>query len=220
LLLAVGVLRYREQSPWLVIFGQVFSGLCEHHRRCDTHAYVQVKRPMSLDVVQAKLSAHQYAGAVEFVKDVLLIFSNATLYNDKSSKIAEASLQLDALFKSECAKASSLSAACISAAAAAHEEQALARGGAAREHSEHGSRNDETSRVEEGAGDGALGAKDTPQFKALTAALALTQLSSGRTCISKVTQAVLRKVETHLSGKVQYYMYVHTPPHPPTHTHF
>jgi hypothetical protein len=77
---------------------------------------------MSLDVVQAKLSAQQYAGAVEFVKDVLLIFSNATLYNDKSSKIAEASLQLDALFKSECAKASSLSAACISAAAAAHEE--------------------------------------------------------------------------------------------------
>ena len=175
---------------------------------------------MSLDVVQAKLSAYQYASADEFVKDVLLIFSNATLYNDKNSKIAEASLQLDALFKSECAKASSLSAACISAAAAAHDEQASARGGAAREHSEHGSRNDETSGVEERAGDGASGAKDTPQFKALAAALALTQLSSGRTCISKVTRAVLRKVETHLSGKVQYYLCMFicicicTPTHP------
>ena len=195
---------------------------------------MQVKRPMSLDVVEAKLSAYQYAAAVEFVKDVLQIFSNATLYNDKSSKIAEASLELEALFKSECAKTSSLSAACTSAAAAAQDEQASAECGAAREHGEHGSHNDEMSGVEEGAGDGAAGAKHgasdakhTPQFKALAAALALTLLSSGRTCISKVTTAVLRKVQTHLSAKVPLYVYVclyvyvhtHTYTRPHTHTH-
>lgn len=166
----------------------------------DACVHMQVKRPMSLDVVEAKLSACQYSGAVEFANDMLLMLSNATLYNGKDSKIGQAALQLQTLFKSECAKCPSLSTACMSAAATQGSDNT------AREPGDGDSQQDEakpSTLLQECAADAAGSrAKETPQLKALQTALALTQPASGRTSISKVTKAALSKLESHTSGKV------------------
>lgn len=52
------------------------------------HDYFDViKTPMSLDVIHAKLQAHEYVELDELVQDVELIWQNARIYNGEDSEV-------------------------------------------------------------------------------------------------------------------------------------
>lgn len=61
--------------------------------------FVIVKKPMDFSTIRKKLQNGQYSTIHDFKKDVQLVFSNATLYNGKSSPIGIVAAELNVYFK-------------------------------------------------------------------------------------------------------------------------
>jgi len=163
---------------------------------------------MSLDVIETKLSASQYSTPVAFVRDVLLTFNNAILYNDKDTKIAQAAADLVELVHTECGKYASLREACELAASAESDPHsdaaaAVSRIEASSGQTQAGDGADDTqvARAQVRGVDASL-ATETREFKELEAALSEMVQGPARTSMNKVTKAALAKVESHSSGKV------------------
>eukprot|EP00794_Sanderia_malayensis_P016840 gene16840-18539_t len=57
-----------------------------------------VKNPIDLSTIRDKLDMLEYEDAFQFLEDVKLIFSNSKLYNEDTSQVGQAALQLKSMF--------------------------------------------------------------------------------------------------------------------------
>ena len=162
-----------------------------------------IKEPMDLGTVETKLThdmsietkhvandivscpnvvGRYYQTAHAFVVDILLTFENALIYNPVESQVHKMAQEMTTI-----ACKHVLASRCLAACLPSAQKQLQDK----REMSTEG------SEATAGAGQSEV---DTEEMKQLQAALALKVQAPGRTSLSKVSSAALRKIAQHLSG--------------------
>jgi hypothetical protein len=154
-----------------------------------------IHTPCDLKTVGDRLAAHKYTTAEALLFDLLLTFDNAQVYNPEENQIHKMGADMSAVLRT----ASSSSPYFGPALPAALEDlkrfkaqhPAAARADGAQEGAQGGA---------------ALGcqtqADETPEFKALQAALAQAVAAPKRTCVGKVNKGALGKMQASLTGKL------------------